>query len=320
MVCLKSEWYQSVSTTPGVRRYREALDTIPPPGRGCHPTLLRVANLGIAAGIAAESVFSDIRAAIPQGTRRVPDREILVTVDKAAKDAASATPAHRPRAWPSKTNPQVDGVRLRNKIIAEGSRDEADLWEASPVRLGEAVPWDALLLLDLLYREEDYLFIGNLFARPVRQVAEWRQLLKLHGPFWPHIMPNPVDGQLHATSAGTPSWRCDAAVCDFRFAVAEFDNLSRADQIAFWSGTISQGLVDVAVLIDSGGKSLHAWVRVDRPDRDAWECEVEQELFGQWLAPMGVDLACRNESRLSRLPGHYRADTGNRQRLLYFAG
>jgi len=73
-------------------------------------------------------------------------------------------------------------------------------------------------------------------------------------------------------------------------------------------------------LIDSGGKSIHAWIRVDCPDRNAWERAIEQELFGQWLAPMGVDLACRNESRLSRLPGHYRVDTGNRQRLLFLAG
>jgi hypothetical protein len=52
---------------------------------------------------------------------------------------------------------------------------------------------------------------------------------------------------------------------------------------------------------------------------DQWTETVENTVFARWLIPLGCDAACRNEARLSRLPGHYRADKGKWQRLLYLA-
>jgi len=83
------------------------------------------------------------------------------------------------------------GKKIRSKIIAQGSDDEADLWHASPVRLDGARQRDPYILFDTLYSNWDYLFIGGLFDRPVRWVADWRRILDQHGPRWPHIMPKP---------------------------------------------------------------------------------------------------------------------------------
>ena len=75
--------------------------------------------------------------------------------------------------------------------------------------------------------------------------------------------------------------------------------------------------------IDSGGKSIHAWLRINLPDRAAWDKLVRYELYGETgrLTRLGADRACCNPARLSRLPGHYRRDTaeapGRWQRLLY---
>jgi hypothetical protein len=72
-------------------RYREKLSVIPPPGgNGCHISLLSAANLGILAGEQPKAIFQDIRAAIPKGTRRVTDREILAAVERAAADHKGA--------------------------------------------------------------------------------------------------------------------------------------------------------------------------------------------------------------------------------------
>ena len=319
MVQIDPRWLEPVSNMLEIERYQEALAVIPPPGRGCHPALLSVANRGIAAGIDAERLAADLRAAIPAGKRRVPDREIQAAVDKAVEDAESGICVRGRLTKPAPPKPRIDGERMRNKIMAEGSEDEADLWAASPIRLDGAAKQDAALLLDTLYDADEFLFIGDLFDRAVHRVADWRRELEKRGPVWPHIIPNPVDGQPHDISTGGQSYRCDAAVCGFRFAVAEFDGLPRTDQLAFWSGVVFLGLVDVAAVIDSGGKSLHAWLRVDCRDRGSWERDIEQDLFARWLAPMGIDPACRNESRLSRLPGHLRTDSGRRQRLLYLA-
>jgi hypothetical protein len=110
--------------------------------------------------------------------------------------------------------------------------------------------------------------------------------------------------------------RGDACVAAFRYAVVEFDELSREEQLAFWWSA----RLPVAVLVDSGGKSIHGWIRVQGVyGADGWTRVVEEYLFGRLLNPLGVDGACRNESRLSRLPGHWRQENGNWQRLLYLA-
>jgi hypothetical protein len=102
----------------------------------------------------------------------------------------------------------------------------------------------------------------------------------------------------------------------FRFAVAEFDGMSREDQLSFWWAVN----LPVCALIDSGGKSLHAWIRIDGVETASlWTELVEGKLFGRWLIPLGCDAACRNEARLSRLPGHFREEKGRWQRILYLA-
>ncbi len=131
------------------------------------------------------------------------------------------------------------------------------------------------------------------------------------------MIPNSLSGLPAPTADGAGmTLRGDACVARFRFAVVEFDGLSREDQLAFWWSV----RLPVVVLVDSGGKSVHGWVRVrDVRRAEDWSRVVESHLFGNLLKPLGVDGACRNESRLSRLPGHRRRETGNWQRLLYLA-
>jgi hypothetical protein len=116
-------------------RYREALNRIPPPGTGCHPTLLSVANYGVLADLDGERILQDIRDSIPQGKRRIPEREITDAINKAMADHNSGT--FTPRSRPA---PVVhDGKATLKKIISQGKfSEEGDLWENSPIRL-----WDA---------------------------------------------------------------------------------------------------------------------------------------------------------------------------------
>jgi hypothetical protein len=72
----------------------------------------------------------------------------------------------------------------------------------------------------------------------------------------------------------------------------------------------------VVVLIDSGGKSVHGWIRVDAVNSDEWTQRVEGKLF-DLLTTVGADVACKNESRLSRMPGHFRTEKNHWQRVLY---
>jgi hypothetical protein len=116
------------------------------------------------------------------------------------------------------------------------------------------------------------------------------------------------------TQAGTDTYRGDSCVASYRIAVGEFDEMDKPTQAAFWRGLG----VPLWAIIDSGGKSLHAWLKVEIGGGAAeWTDRVEGRLFGQVLVPMGIDSACKNESRLSRLPGHYRTEKSAWQRLLW---
>jgi hypothetical protein len=205
---------------------------------------------------------------------------------------------------------------LHTVIAAGRGIDEPALFDRSKIRPdGDAVN-DGLLLLETLYGPDDVLFLGERFSTAVRTVREWIEFIGKRGSRdLPHVIPNPLTGEQHPRADGGLSYRCDQAVKAFRFAMVEFDNLSRDDQLAFWAAIP----LPVAALIDSGGKSIHGWIKLPDQIRTAadWEKHVETGLYQRLLIPLGVDPACRNEARLSRFPGHYRADKGAFQRLLY---
>lgn len=111
---------------------------------------------------------------------------------------------------------------------------------------------------------------------------------------------NPVDG------AGVKNEN----ITKFRFALVESDTLPIAEQ-----NIIFRKLeLPIACLVHSGGKSLHAIVRVDAEDYDEYRKRVE--FLYDFLEKNGVsiDKQNRNPSRLSRMPGVTR--NGNRQYLV----
>lgn len=302
-----------------LERYTHALRNIPAPGGGgCHPYLLRVANYGIMAGIPDYQIARDIRFHLPSGARAVSDLEIQATIMKARNSSARplANRTHRPVRRTIKPRPAYDGGKMATVLIEKGDGvDEEALRALSPVSIPEQPQDHAVLLLEELFDDNDMLCLGNKFSKAVSPVSEWKQSITVHGTnHLPHISPNPFTGREHLTKSNSLSRRCDAAVKEYRMVVAEFDDLSHAEQLAFWSAIP----LPIAALIDSGGKSIHAWLWLDGISTpDDWIRSVKRDLYERRLVPMGVDRACSNPSRLSRLPGHYRSNTGKWQRLLY---
>lgn len=111
---------------------------------------------------------------------------------------------------------------------------------------------------------------------------------------------NPVDGK----------GRNDKNVIAYRYALVESDTMSLAEQEQFFRAS---GL-PIATLVLSGGKSVHATVRVDAANSREYKERVA--ILYQWLKSQGleVDEQNKNESRLTRMPGVYR--NGREQRLI----
>jgi len=305
-----------------VNRYQDSLESLPPSGGGgCHGALLGVANRGIRAGLDPQQIFDDLRRHV-HGSRRVPDREIKAAIKRAMVDVDKNQVINydfknRKHIEPE---PVFDGPKILRKLIKIGEgATEADIWDASPVKIDRPPEEDPQVLLANLYKPDDKLFIGERYSpgklrQNIRSAAEWQQYFAEGGKTYPHFIPNPLSGQETTTQSGKPSLRADACVKSFRFAVVEFDGLNREDQLAFWWAVN----LPVACLIDSANKSIHGLVAVNAKDAVTWTREVENVLFKKLLQPLGVDGACRNEARLSRLPGHLR-DSKKIQRLLYLA-
>jgi RecA-family ATPase len=102
----------------------------------------------------------------------------------------------------------------------------------------------------------------------------------------------------------------DDDVTAFRHALIEWDNVSKQEQY----GLIVSSGVPCTAVIDSGGKSIHAWVRVDAKDRKEFNERVR--IIYQHFEASGfkTDDKNKNPARLSRLAGCVRGQ--NRQELL----
>ena len=303
-------------------RYAEALRSIPAPGTGCHPYLLRVANLGVIAGVNPNQIHSDILQSIPKGNRRVSYREVQDTVQKADRSHSGGTfqPTLRPQ-------PVVrNGKTTFQKIISQSKiHEEVDLWESSPIQIMNDPDQDSRLLLKTLYQPDNLIFIGErhqpgILGATIRTTAEWIKHFQNDGTTAPHIIVNPLSGKPALTKSGDKeTLRGDACVKNFRYCLVEFDDMSREDQIRFWSAV----KLPVVALIDSGGKSIHGWVDVRKLSKietqEQWESEIKVRLYERILKPLGVDGACSNPARLSRLPGHLRSEKKALQKLLWLS-
>jgi len=307
-----------------MNRYHDALKQIPQPGSGrCHTNLLGVANLGVMAGLDAEQIFQDIRSHIPEGKRNVPDSEIMEAINKASGEAGEFTPIPRSVAIIR------HGSAAFQKIASEGKcRTEKDLIASSPVNL-DRDPGDPELFkpfFENLFKPEDLLFIGDrlepgIMDKNIRRASDWLNDLWKGEKAGPYIIPNPLSGLPALKESGDgETYRGNNNISDFRYCVVEFDNIGKEDQIAFWSAV----KLPVMALIDSGGKSIHAWLDVQAwapvKTREQWHMKIKDHLYDRMLIPLGVDGACKNEARLSRLPGYFRTEKGSFQRLLWLRG
>jgi RecA-family ATPase len=121
-----------------------------------------------------------------------------------------------------------------------------------------------------------------------------------------------------------PSGGRDDDVTAWRHVLVEFDrdqNNSPIPKEKQYAAILDSGL-PVSAIIDSGNKSVHAWVRVDAENKDQFKERVEK--VWAHFEGMHLDSANRNASRYSRCPdavrtlrdGDYKVIDTVRQQLL----
>ena len=300
-----------------VERYRVALLSCPTAGGGVHGWMMGAANFAAAAGVPPEEAEREIGAAMTR--RPSPPGELREAIRKAYGERERRVVLGLGPV-PPKPKPKAAAKSAREFIRRGGAVDEADLWEASPVRIDWGEEWwrDAVALLHALFRPGELVFCGERYGKTVRERDEWCRRWERGEAIPPFVGVNPLKAEGGMTGGGKPSPRCDGAVAVFRHAVAEFDGMPLGDQVKFWMGW---GLEAVTAITFSGGKSLHAILRVNAASREKWDEEVRNTLFGKSLIPLGCDKTCVNPSRLTRLAGARREEKGGAvQKLLFVRG
>jgi hypothetical protein len=291
----------------------------------------------LGAGLTPDAVFAQLRGKYESD---VSDREIHNLIAW----AISKNPQPCGHAWESgnfgaQTLPRLatpqrvtveQAIGNAEKWLADFRCDECDLWHVSPWRPLEDWRLDALMVLAALYDKDDFINVvtnftierqndGKQKANPqgagntlVRN--DWMRSIRDNGT--PHsaagawIRPNPV--KQHGT--GTSGASCDSDVTSYRFCLLESDDLPLDLQLSLWARLP----LPIAAIIDSGGRSAHAWVMLKYSTAQEYQAKVNR-IF-TLLARFGICQNNKNPSRLSRLPGAQRT-IGNRgdgaQRLLY---
>jgi len=131
------------------------------------------------------------------------------------------------------------------------------------------------------------------------------------GPCGVWFLVNPVDGQFHPNprQADKQSRRSEESVTSWRYLVLESDVAETNE----WLSCLVQLPLKIAAIYTSGGKSIHALVRIDAVSKKQWD--HERDAMKHIVVTLGADANAMTAVRLSRLPATRRGEAT--QHLLY---
>ncbi len=226
--------------------------------------------------------------------RDVPDREIESAVRFAYGDG---TAKPRTPRWPA---PNEDTIRYVLETI------EPVFDGVTPAGVGAAD------VLTGLFEPGELVCSGAVCERPsVRTLEATLPYADRHQ----FIVVNPMNGPSALTLDGRPSARCQDNVVARRHLVAEFDDPGMTKPMQARLATALAGYAPLVLAVDSGGKSVHAWYRVDGMDPEG------QARFFAVACLLGADRTRWDASGWLRMPGGLRRCSDGslkRQRILYF--
>lgn len=216
---------------------------------------------------------------------------------------------------------QLAGLTVTPEWLAE--RSPVDVAGVSPADFLDALyePGERVLCFTAQYSQGDYGFVrqsggGSCWAELGDRHGE--ENVRLEGRETPGplrsakegvwFLAQPVDGKWHLDGrlkdrvTGQPKWsrRSEVAVTDWRWMVLESD----CAKVEHWLNFVVQLKLRIAALYTSGGRSVHALVRVNANSKPQWD--AMRDMMSPVLSKLGADPAAMSAVRLTRLPGCFR--------------
>lgn len=217
------------------------------------------------------------------------------------------------------------------KLIGSRRLTQEDIVAASPARIPTQPDEQFRLFVETLYHPSDVVELKSgkqkqaggkplPCGRSVRLSAkEWadhaatgEHLGLLPGCLGTFIRINPVKSL--DKGSGIAGETTDEDIADSNYCLIEHDDLSFEEQLAL----LASLRLPLAAIVDSGGRSLHGWIKVSQGSLKEYDKVVGGIYF--LLNHFGFDSANKNVSRLARAPGFKRVDQSGavrQQTLLY---
>jgi hypothetical protein len=193
-------------------------------------------------------------------------------------------------------------------VVRHRAKETAPPLPLTPEKLPDPIPDGLRVMVETLFKPGEGIAIGTGFKGVGGNLVIDRGVVRTWDRWQIALQKRPLEQMNHAGNGlffrVNPMRRggaTDADVISFRYALAEFDadengrTISKEIQYAL----LLRSYLPIAALIDSGGKSLHAIVKVDAPDRGEYDRRVAQVVS---RVPC-LDTQNKNPSRYSRLPG-----------------
>jgi hypothetical protein len=126
------------------------------------------------------------------------------------------------------------------------------------------------------------------------------------------FLSQPVNGAMALNSEGKLSQRSTENVTSWRHLLLESDHADRS----MWLAALVQMRLPIVSIVDSGGRSVHALLRLNAGTKAEWD-GFRDTVIKPALVPLGADPAAMSAVRLTRLPGCRREEKDRWQELLY---
>lgn len=278
-----------------------ALLRCPPAPGQTHCWLAKVA-CGLRHLLSPESSFTFLRECCDKFVthRVVPDGEIEAAVDFAYQGDGTPKPGAMSQSieWPQASSDLINLVLRGTKPLFDHDADTG---------------LTAQDVLPALFHRHEFVCVGpnarSALVRPLPATLADAHLQQF-------IVPNPMRGRFALNFRGKQSPRCQNNTGQRRHLVFEFDapTLTKPVQAVLLSKLAE--LVPLVLVVDSGGKSLHGWFRVDHLSlRD------QARVFGVGCL-LGCDHTRWDICGWLRMPGGLRVADGApsiRQKIVHYA-
>ena len=317
------------SSKPFAARLRD----LPENGTGkLHNAIYKTALAGLAEGLSAEVVQNQlIEAAVERGRPpQIATREVADAVSNAHRWFFDTDPDLTVESHPRPVRSSAaayDSEKLRKIAEKQKGFGEHDLKEISPINPEEVTaadflhalyqPGEKVLVFDEFTSQGEYCWTGSpegkpydedaleSFKNPMPGKGAWFLLNPVHGDY------EEVSRLITDRNPKGRSRRAEECITAFRYLLIESD----AAPMELWISALVQLPLPIVSITKSGGKSIHALVRIDAKSADDWK-EIKARI-APGLITIGADKGAMSSVRLTRLPGSYRADKKAWQELLY---